>query len=58
MQRQQQLESPSAWGVSVPAGPRDEYGDLPNTKVADLALILAFAFRQRGSRSCLYRVYK
>ena len=48
IKKQEELECPSAWGVAVPAGPRDEYGDLPNTKVADLALILAFAFYQKG----------
>ena len=46
--RQQELECPSAWGIAVPAGPRDEYCDLANTRVADLALILAFAFCQQG----------
>ena len=34
----------------MPAWPRDAYGDLANTKVADLALILALALCQQGFR--------
>ena len=45
---QQELERPSAWGIAVPAGPRYDDGDLANTRLADLALILAFAFCQQG----------
>ena len=46
--RQQKLKHPSAWGIAVPAGPRDEFGDLSNTSLADLALILALGLCDKG----------
>ena len=38
----EELRKPSVWFFSLPKGPRDADGDLPNVKAGDLALVLAY----------------
>ena len=40
--RERKFGKPLVWFVSLPKGPRDEDGDLPNVQAGDLALILAY----------------